>query len=129
MKLPLLTADVVEAIALTCPSSSGGKDWIAVLRKSGLGTSFTLTVYFGRSGGSYQQSGKTVTFNQFTNLKNEKLGKGYNIIDTFNEPNMCWESQTPKISQKITEWKDKPVVTKDIIQGIKAPENALDLDF
>lgn len=129
-----LPSTTMYAIAMTCPTNSGGKDWVGCVCT--LNGQSAIKTWWGPAGKLGQTAEKAGGRPQLNTLISEKIAKGYTFEDEFIQLNgtMQWQSQTPAKIKEVKASKEMPEPPKpppkiNIIAKAHAPTGALDLDF
>jgi hypothetical protein len=134
MSSPQLHPDTVEAYQMFCDTSSGGKLWCGMRLSTG-----EMIAVWGPKHSQNQQAKKVITKQAFDKLFQEKVAKGYRMIDELDANAAMagpqWQSQTARTTQKTQPTWGSPPPKKpsaplnDITANVAVPQGAIDYDF
>jgi hypothetical protein len=132
MSSPQLHPDTVEAYQMFCDTSSGGKLWCGMRLSTG-----EMIAVWGPKHAQNQQAKKQITKQAFDKLFQEKVAKGYKMIDSLDTNHIGspkWMSQSQPIHQTPQSTdpprKSRPQPTlNDITANVATPTGAINFDF
>ena len=104
------------------PSSSGGKDWVCAYVNG------EIHVFYGKTGTINRIESKSGTLQQMAATAQQKINKGYQMIDSY-DPAQGWQSQKTQgtVSKPLKPSQPPPLVP--VVDMGKTPEESIQWDF
>jgi len=123
-----IATDTSFCIAMHCATSSGGKDWYGQVNNA----DDTITTCWGPTDNAHSCASKHGNAAALNKLVNEKISKGYCVVDRWNAAGGNWDSalnQAPVAPPPPVAETARRTKAPNIMKGLAKPKEALKYDF